>query len=67
MVRIQLPKLYVNYVKVLVRKKIRISVDVRLGFNVEQRTQNLRLLKLSESQLVVSLAICHVKHTVDHT
>jgi hypothetical protein len=66
-VRVEFPKLNVNHVEVLVRIKVRIPVNVRLSFNVEQRPQDLRLLKLSKSQLVVALAICHVKHTVDHT
>lgn len=35
MVGIQLPKLYVNYIKILVTEKVRVAVYVWLRFDVE--------------------------------
>ena len=66
MVVVELPELDVDHVEVLVAEEVGVEVDVRLGLDLEQALQDVRLLELSEGHLVVVFAVGDVEHAVDH-
>ena len=67
MIRIQLPEFYVDNIKVFIWKKVRISIDIRLSFNVKQWTKDFWFFELSKGHFVVAFTIGHVKHTMNDT
>lgn len=67
MIGIEFPKLDINDIKVLITEKVSVSIDIWLDLNVEQGFENVGFLELPVSQLIITLSVCHVKHSVDHT
>ena len=67
MIIVQLPKLDIDYIKVLIAEEIEIQIDVLLGFDVEKRFEDFGFLKLSEGKFIVVFSIRHVKHSMDDT
>lgn len=66
MIVVQLPKPNVYDIEVLVAEKIRVEVDVRFCFNIEQALEDVGLLELSKAHLVIVFPIGYVKHAMDH-
>ena len=48
MIRIELPKLDVDDIKIFIREEVRVAIDVGLGLYVKERSQYFGLLELPE-------------------
>ena len=65
MITVELPKLYVDYVEILVAEELSVLIDVIFSLNVKHGLDDSSSAELSVGDTAIKLSVCPVHNAVD--